>query len=1019
MRKSFLLSSIGFLCALPLNLFAQQLSADESLAVTQVFRKYAVGVQTGSLVVDSCRRSDTAITLFANTNLSYIPVRKDNCSAIKADLAQVFHGQYEADSIHVLSDGKTLESLVPRYYQSAKDKRPAFTHPTQTPLVTPLDRPYTPTRGLQNRHIALWQSHGNYFELALNRWGWQRARMFQTVEDKYTQSYVLPFLIPMLENAGALVLTPRERDINSHEVVVDNDGGLALSSYQEHDGATRWQTGEGVGFAYRRAMYVDFENPFTEGTYRQTPTTTDKKNLSTITWTPTIPEEGRYGVYVSYHSLPNSTTEAHYTVHHKDGKTSFTVNQTMGGGTWIYLGSFAFDKGTMGSVVLSNDATEGMVVTADAVRFGGGMGNIGRRAEVDSIVPNTKTDRSTIRTPRSKWQPRIDYAYQVSGYPRYLEGARYYLQWAGIPDSVWSPSHGRDDYGDDYKNRGAWVNYLAGGTKAAPDVKGLGIPVDLSLAFHSDAGTVKGDSIIGTLGIYQVSRYGGVFADGSSREANHDLCDLVLSSITQDVRTLYEPRWTRRGMWDSRYFEAWQPRVPAMLLELLSHENFADMRYGLDPRFRFTVSRAIYKGILRFLSDEYGYDYVVQPLPVSHFAIHMLKDRKVQLCWQPVVDSLETTAVAKQYVVYQRIGDGDFDNGTLVRTTSFTTQVPTDMVVSFKVTAVNEGGESFPSEVLSVGCSSKCTERPMLVVNGFDRISAPDDFRSSDDEQAGFLADKDNGVPYLYDISFTGKMKEFRRSIPWTDDDSGGFGDSFGNCEKLVIAGNTFDYPSLHGAAILKAGYSFVSTSRAALSTDLSPKSYSAVDVILGKQKQSKKGRFAGKDLEFKTFDATMQQALTAYCKAGGNVLVSGAYVASDLWFNELAPTQQSDILFAQDILKYQWRDNQAATDGEVIAIQSPLTMQPLQLSYYNRPNETSYVVEAPDAIEPADPCAYTAFRYAENGLSGGVVFGGNATDHWRTVVLGFPFEAVKGSDMQALLMQTILQYLLPKDKQE
>ena len=54
-------------------------------------------------------------------------------------------------------------------------------------------------------------------------------------------------------------------------------------------------------------------------------------------------------------------------------------------------------------------------------------------------------------------------------------------------------------------------------------------------------------------------------------------------------------------------------------------------------------------------------------------------------------------------------------------------------------------------------------------------------------------------------------MKEYRRSIPWMDDDASGFGDSYGNYETQVIAGNTFDYPAIHGAAILKAGYSFVS----------------------------------------------------------------------------------------------------------------------------------------------------------------------------------------------------------------
>ena len=50
-----------------------------------------------------------------------------------------------------------------------------------------------------------------------------------------------------------------------------------------------------------------------------------------------------------------------------------------------------------------------------------------------------------------------------------------------------------------------------------------------------------------------------------------------------------------------------------MLLELLSHQNFADMRYGLDPSFRFDVSRAVYKGVLRYLASQYATDYVVQP----------------------------------------------------------------------------------------------------------------------------------------------------------------------------------------------------------------------------------------------------------------------------------------------------------------------------------------------------------------------------------------------------------------------
>ncbi|MCO6025220.1 xanthan lyase [Prevotella cerevisiae] len=1016
MKNQLLFKLVFFGCFAPVAIHAQTSTKAEYPVVESILNSYTKGVQTGKIKVNSIVSTNDTLNIFTSDNFSYVPFRNENYTSLIQKLKDSLSSQYTFKGIRLFTDNKSVADLIPRSCLPSKSKRPAFTNPSDIPLVTNLNRPYTPTRGLSGRHIAMWPSHGTYYELGLQRWEWQRARMLQTVEDKYTESYVLPYLVPMLENAGAIVMLPRERDTNPYEVIVDNDGHEATSPYQEINGRLPWKEGTTSGFAYLRKTYKDFENPFTEGTYRETETVNKKKDAGTITWTPDIPKDRDYAVYVSYKSLPNSTTQARYTVYHKDGKTTFSVNQTMGGGTWIYLGTFAFRKGRQGKVVLTNYAPKaGKTITADAIKFGGGMGNIARRADSDSIIPNTKSDRRTKRIPRNAYQPRIDYPYQVSGYPRFDEGARYWLQWAGIPDSVYSPTHGRDDYADDYKDRGTWVNYLAGGTKAVPDYKGLNIPVDLSLAFHSDAGTVYGDSIIGTLGIYDTQKYDGKFADGTSRMACHDLCDLVLSSITNDIRKLYEPKWTRRGMWDASYFEAWEPRVPAMLLELLSHENFADLRYGLDPRFQFSVSRAVYKGILRFLSDEYGYKYVVQPLPVDHFAVVMAGHDQVKLTWKAVNDTLEPTAVPEKYVVYKRIGNGDFDNGTVVKKPVFVCKIPTDQVVSFKVTAFNKGGESFPSEILSAGISSQSTVKPVLVINGFDRLSAPDDFRSSDDKEAGFLADIDNGVPYKTSINYVGKMKEFRRSIPWTDDDSGGFGDSYGNYERMTIAGNTFDYPALHGQAIMSAGYSFVSASKSAaverelLNTD----DYSAVDLILGKEKQTKLGRPGVTPIRFKTFDTDLQKAITTYCKNGGRIFASGSYIASDLWFNPLAPAKDSDKVFAQDILKYKWRVNRAAIDGKVKYSASPLTTKEGEFTYYNTPNEESYVVESPDAIEPADSCAYTALRYSENNLSAGIVFGGSEQDHWRTVVFGFPFESLKGDTARNALMKEILDFLL------
>ena len=70
------------------------------------------------------------------------------------------------------------------------------------------------------------------------------------------------------------------------------------------------------------------------------------------------------------------------------------------------------------------------------------------------------------------------------------------------------------------------------------------------------------------------------------------------------------------------------PMFPAMLLELFSHQNFLDMRFGQEPMFRFHVSRAIYKGMLKFLHAQYGIEYVVQPLPVDHFQQRILTRRE-------------------------------------------------------------------------------------------------------------------------------------------------------------------------------------------------------------------------------------------------------------------------------------------------------------------------------------------------------------------------------------------------------
>lgn len=962
-------------------------------------------LRSGKIRVDSVAIQKKRIELYASENCAYIPFREDNVAAIYDSIRAILPSDFQKKEIVLYTEGQPIESLIPHPLRSKNDRKlKRFTTEYDYPLVIRADVPYEPTAGLAGRHIAMWQSHGYYFEPKLNRWEWQRARIFQIVEDLYTQSYVLPYLVPMLERAGAYVLLPRERDTQEVEVIADNDTPTAASQiYEEQSGKYGWTTGDSAGFAYKQAVYKDKENPFRTGTYRQTKSVSRASDAGEARWTLEIPKSGRYAVYVSYKTLPNSTDDALYTVHHKGGTTRFRVNQTMGGGTWIYLGHFEFDANTLSVdpnisapdkdqayVTLSTlSRKEGRIVTADAVKVGGGMGNIAR------IMPEEQRN------------PEIDYQYEVSGYPRFTEGAKYWLQWAGFPDSVYTPTNLTSDYRDDYLCRGLWVNHLVGGSKNAPDREGMHIPIDLSFAFHTDAGTTPNDSIIGTLGIYYTHKTDGLYPNGTSRWLSRDLTDLVQTQIVSDIETLYEPNWSRRGMWNDSYFEAHVPEVPSMLLELLSHQNFADMRYGLDPSFRFAVSRAVYKGILRFLAFQYKQEYVVQPLPVDHFRIRFCAADSAELSWQPVDDPLEPTARAERYILYTRIGNGGFDNGTIVEGTHTRVKVTPGTIQSYKIAAVNRGGESFPSETLAVyrAANSENTstnENTVLIVNGFDRVSAPYSFVNG--TLAGFYDEIDHGVPDGSDITYIGSQYEFVRPTPYGDDDAAGFGASRADHEKEVIAGNTFDYPFLHGKSIAEAGYSFVSCSNeSVMDGEVDLKEYETVDLVLGKQRETVVARGA-KPARFRAFPEPLQQVLKSYCAAGGNLFVSGAYVGSDLWASDTTDVSQN---FASEVLKIKLRTGRAALHGGVKSVSSPYRTLNGNYTYNHTLNDTCYIVESPDAIEPADSDAYTVFRYSENNLSAGVAHKGTH----RVCTLGFPFETVVGQEERDRLMKSILDF--------
>lgn len=867
---------------------------------------------------------------------------------------------YNKYKLKVITNGMAIEDLIPNRLSENADKSRLWgdINYQGEPWVKNVSIPNRITHGLQNRHISLWASHGRYYDLKKGYWKWQRPNLFCTTEDLYTQTIVVPFLIPMLENAGAIVFTPRERDWQKYEIIVDNDDASSDTQYMEVSTRYKWYTTGINGFSAHPGNYYDNENPFMAGTARMTETTKKKNGYNLISYQPNFPEDGRYAVYVSYQTMNKSISDAHYTVWHKGEKTEFRVNQQMGGSTWVYLGSFNFDKGSseFNRVVLTNQSEHSGVVTADAVRFGGGMGNISREGT-------------------------------VSGYPRCLEGARYYAQWAGMPYSVYSSKNGQDDYADDINARSFMTNYLGGGSVYMPTLQGLKVPIELSLAIHSDAGFSRdGSGIIGPLSICTTNFNDGLLNAGISRMASRDLADALLSNEVRDIIYKYG-KWNKREIFDRNYSETRCPEVPSAILETMSHQNFPDMKMGQDPNFRFTLARSIYKTLLRYINDQHGTPFIVTPLTPNSLRLSFINKNEVLLSWSPVNDPQESTSKATGYIVYTAVGESDFDNGTLVKGTSFKIKLDARTLYSFRVAAINRGGRSFPSEVVSA-CYEPSARQTVLVVNGFHRLSSPA-VRENDDEQ-GFDMDADAGVSFGLTAGWAGKQVDFDRGQIGIEG-PGGLGWGGNELAGQFIAGNSFDDVRTHANAIITAGkYNIASCSSEAVDmgkVDLSQ--YAAVDLILGLEKND------GHSLVYyKTFSSMMQKALRSYCSRGGNLLVSGSYLGSDMITDD-------EKRFLSDVLKCSYAGTHRNESNVISGMGT-------HLEYFHELNDKHYAATHPEILQPVGT-AYSALLYPDR-TSAGIAYQG--TDY-RAFVIGFPFECIKGEQKRANIMRGLLSFLI------
>ena len=89
---------------------------------------------------------------------------------------------------------------------------------------------------------------------------------------------------------------------------------------------------------------------------------------STVKWVPELPKTGRYKVYARWTIIGTRAENAPYKITHKNGNDTVRVNQQENGGKWNLLGTYKFNAGTGGNVMLTREAGK-KNISADAIKF--------------------------------------------------------------------------------------------------------------------------------------------------------------------------------------------------------------------------------------------------------------------------------------------------------------------------------------------------------------------------------------------------------------------------------------------------------------------------------------------------------------------------------------------------------------------------------------------------------------------------------------------------------------------------
>ena len=592
------------------------------------------------------------------------------------------------------------------------------------------------------------------------KWTTQRGVTHGLIEDHSNAEAALQYLVPYLQNAGARVVTMRERDMNTNMAIVEA-GGRGFES----DGP--WES-EMIAGAWRG---------------KQWKVKASERGTRTARFTPDIPESGFYAVYTWHRTSAEdaTTTAALVTVSHAGGSTEWKLDQNLNGQTWNYAGTHYFEKGSnaaAGSVTFSSrDTTTGSWLTASAVRFGGGMGDAVRGGS-------------------------------TSGKPRWEESGLYHAIFNGYAA-----------IGDTRRFNSVSAMPMWAEWESEPAEKGKAI----YFAWHTNAhnGTARGLS-----SFYYGPNAWGPTTEFTGYPGGLELGTAAHTEVMKVVRALHAPSWPDLGQ-ICRWLGETNPRnnnkMPMALLEYGFHDNAEDADLIVSPDYRQACARASYRGIVEYFAKHVdGFDNAtLLPEPPTHL-VAVGNGASAEIRWQAPASTASDPFLgdaATSYRVYTSRNGYGFDEGRDAEGTEFTLAgIAEDGPLYIRVTALNAGGESFPTETLAIRPGANVD---LLVVNGFDRLD---------------------------------------RDMNETED---------GGARRGILARmNTRDYIVQHAGAL--GGTAFDSASdEAVTSGTVALSDYRAVVWILGQERGAT------------AFDEAQQSAIRGYLADGGSLLVSGSEYAT------------------------------------------------------------------------------------------------------------------------------------------